>query len=220
MDLSFHGVIEASAGTGKTYTIENLFIKILLERDIPINKILVVTYTEKATGELKKRIRENISKVLNDPDRDLTGKQKERLLYSLNHFDQSSISTIHGFCNDIIKEFAYEMETSYELQLTFDEWVYETQLYEIMRNNWYGIFSDIQLEVLLEVSDFPEVVLGKSKWMNLILKLAMDFKEEVNSKILPDLKSDIKESLPLFFRQLDVFYNSFEKVKEIVLPSV
>ena len=51
--------IEASAGTGKTYTIENLVGK-LVENGYPLEKILIVTYTEKAVGELKHRIREKL----------------------------------------------------------------------------------------------------------------------------------------------------------------
>jgi len=49
-------LIEASAGTGKTYTIENLVVEILLKTDATIDKILVVTFTEKATSELRARI--------------------------------------------------------------------------------------------------------------------------------------------------------------------
>ncbi|MCA9444599.1 MAG: UvrD-helicase domain-containing protein, partial [Candidatus Omnitrophica bacterium] len=52
IDLTKHGVIEASAGTGKTYTLENLVVRILVEERVPIEKILLVTFTEKATGEM------------------------------------------------------------------------------------------------------------------------------------------------------------------------
>ena len=51
-------LIEASAGTGKTYTIAGLFLRLILEKGIPIDKILAVTYTEAATEELRNRIRE------------------------------------------------------------------------------------------------------------------------------------------------------------------
>ena len=57
IDLKRHGVIEASAGTGKTYTVEQLVLRLLIETDVRLEEILLVTYTEKATGELKGRIR-------------------------------------------------------------------------------------------------------------------------------------------------------------------
>ena len=56
ISLDGHHLIEASAGTGKTYTITNVFIRLLLERGIPISKILVVTYTNPATDDLRIRI--------------------------------------------------------------------------------------------------------------------------------------------------------------------
>ena len=50
-------LIEAAAGTGKTYTIQNLVVRFLLERQLPIRSLLVVTFTEAATAELRERIR-------------------------------------------------------------------------------------------------------------------------------------------------------------------
>lgn len=49
-------LIEAAAGTGKTYTIQNLAVRFLLERRLPIRSLLVVTFTEAAAAELKERI--------------------------------------------------------------------------------------------------------------------------------------------------------------------
>ncbi|EMM83641.1 AAA protein [Leptospira interrogans str. 2006001854] len=51
--------IEASAGTGKTYTIMEIVIDLILEHKIPLTQILILTYTEKAAGELKERLRKN-----------------------------------------------------------------------------------------------------------------------------------------------------------------
>ena len=59
-----HAVIEASAGTGKTYAIEYLVLDLLLNTECSIEEILVVTFTEKATAELRTRIRELLENVL------------------------------------------------------------------------------------------------------------------------------------------------------------
>ena len=61
--LSGTNLIEASAGTGKTYTIEGLFVRLILEKRLLVDQILVVTFTNAATEELKDRIR---SKLLED----------------------------------------------------------------------------------------------------------------------------------------------------------
>ena len=62
--LGGHAVIEASAGTGKTYTIEHLVVDRLLRTNARLEQILVVTFTDKATNELRKRIRDLIEKIL------------------------------------------------------------------------------------------------------------------------------------------------------------
>ncbi|MBW2436845.1 MAG: UvrD-helicase domain-containing protein, partial [Deltaproteobacteria bacterium] len=53
-------LIEASAGTGKTFTIEGLFLRLICERQLQIDQILVVTFTKAATEELKDRIRSKL----------------------------------------------------------------------------------------------------------------------------------------------------------------
>ena len=57
-------VIEASAGTGKTTTISAIVLRLLAEQGMPIGKVLVTTYTELATAELRSRIRETIADAL------------------------------------------------------------------------------------------------------------------------------------------------------------
>ena len=85
-NLSNNYVIEASAGTGKTFNIVNIVDKIVNSKDNPISldKILVVTYTEKAAGELKSRIGDKLKDT---------------------NVDNASIYTIHSFCQNMIKEF-------------------------------------------------------------------------------------------------------------------
>ncbi|MCI5122772.1 MAG: hypothetical protein D3908_16605, partial [Candidatus Electrothrix sp. AUS4] len=66
LTLNLHGqiLIEASAGTGKTYTIALLFLRLLLERGLSVDEILVVTFTKAATEELRGRIRQRIRDAL------------------------------------------------------------------------------------------------------------------------------------------------------------
>ena len=58
--LAGSNLIEASAGTGKTYNIEGLFIRLVLEMQLPVDQILVLTFTNAATEELKIRIRNKL----------------------------------------------------------------------------------------------------------------------------------------------------------------
>jgi len=121
IDLKSHGVIEASAGTGKTYTIENLVVRILCESfetndPISIEKLLVVTYTEKAAGELKTRIREGIEKKISSLEH--THPLATYLESNLSLFDKANISTIHSFCQKTIQTWAFENNAPLNYELT------------------------------------------------------------------------------------------------------
>ena len=112
-------LIEASAGTGKTWTICGLYLRLLLERELGVQQILVVTFTNAATAELRERIRSRIVELrghLNgaalppvDPfiarlSGDLLRRGHTapnlaaRLDLALAAFDEAAIFTIHGFC--------------------------------------------------------------------------------------------------------------------------
>ena len=64
ISLIHHSVIEASAGTGKTYTLEHIVVDKLIRTELTLNQILVMTFTEKATAELKLRIRTLLTRVI------------------------------------------------------------------------------------------------------------------------------------------------------------
>lgn len=93
-----HAVIEASAGTGKTHTLEHLVIDLLLE-GTPIDRILVVTFTEKATLEMRARIRARIAAMV--------AAGHGALRAALADFDRAPISTIHAFCQRVLAEQAF-----------------------------------------------------------------------------------------------------------------
>ncbi len=96
LDLGGHMVIEASAGTGKTYALEHLVVE-LVKRGAGIEEILVVTFTEKATREMRVRIRARLRDEAADP----------RVRAQLAAFDRAPISTIHGFCQRLLSEHAF-----------------------------------------------------------------------------------------------------------------
>lgn len=137
-------IIEASAGTGKTYTIEGVFIRLLLEKELLIENILVVTFTEAATSELKERIREKIHQtcqvfdlgyenvfgatekkdefIKNLVNKNATDpKAKLKLETALAQFDDASIFTIHGFCQRMLTDYAFESQSRFDTELVRDQ---------------------------------------------------------------------------------------------------
>lgn len=120
--LCGHLLIESSAGTGKTHTIAELFVRLLLERQIPVEKILVVTYTKAATRELTDRIRRNIASELSAVRRKGSASTDEkRLIEALRMFDLASIQTIHGFCQRALQDNAFESASLFDTEMIPDE---------------------------------------------------------------------------------------------------
>jgi exodeoxyribonuclease V beta subunit len=111
-----HAVIEASAGTGKTHTIEHLVVD-LIAGGTRIDEILVVTFTERATAELKRRIRARMRALvtLERTETELSPENcwvmdeatRDRLGAALVDFDSASIATLHGFCYSVLVDNAF-----------------------------------------------------------------------------------------------------------------
>ncbi len=143
IDLEKTTLIEASAGTGKTYTITTLYCR-LVANGYPVESILVVTFTEAAAAELKLRIRTRLFNTLvnllgqpGDTEDDLANFFKDhenlpqicqRLQQALTCFDQTSIMTIHSFCLKILKENAFESHSLFDIELMPDRSLFLRQV--------------------------------------------------------------------------------------------
>ncbi|MBL8018854.1 MAG: UvrD-helicase domain-containing protein, partial [Leptospirales bacterium] len=167
--MSAHQVVEASAGTGKTYWIEHEVIR-LIETGVSLSGMLLVTFTEKATAELQARIRKRIAKSLlasaSDPVRHLRFLQAERDL------DTASIFTIHGFCNQTLGDFAFEMREHLSATLVNDGEL-RKMLLPVLIREWPARFG-ANLPDLLYLSGFPNVNRGDNSniWENNVISLA------------------------------------------------
>jgi exodeoxyribonuclease V beta subunit len=144
MPLSGTSLIEASAGTGKTYTLTTLYLRLLVEQELLPSQILVVTYTQAATSELRERVRGRIvqsieAQGLGSPGTDAEEEDAESralrelaelariraaesgrpdaLRRALQEFDEAAIFTIHGFCQRTLQENAFESGLAFDAQL-------------------------------------------------------------------------------------------------------
>ncbi|WP_394236137.1 exodeoxyribonuclease V subunit beta [Pseudomonas anguilliseptica] len=134
---SFTGrsLIEASAGTGKTWTLTALYARLLLEKQLNVSQILVVTFTTAATAELRERIRKRLAELLavyeqGPGDDSLLNElhaqypdaaSHRRLLLAVHGFDEAAIFTIHGFCQRALQDAAFEAGGDFDNELTFDD---------------------------------------------------------------------------------------------------
>lgn len=130
-------LIEASAGTGKTYTITSLVLKLVAQYGLTVDQILAVTFTNAATAELRERIAERLStarsavthgtqatgdevitQLLAQPDRALL---LSRLDVACRDADRVSVFTIHGFAARVLTEFPLETGARPEAELSADQ---------------------------------------------------------------------------------------------------
>ncbi len=150
-------VVEASAGTGKTYAIAMLVLRFVLEFNVAIDKLLVVSYTRAATEELRSRIRSRlveargvlaghcdeksdpvlVSYLADIPDRPLALSRIEAALLDM---DQAAVFTIHGFCQRMLREQALESGQLFDMELTADVSKVKGELVaDFWRNSMYAL---------------------------------------------------------------------------------
>ncbi len=111
-------LLEASAGTGKTYSIAGLVCRLVAEEGLPIKAILVVTFTRAAAAELRARIRARLGETAAAPD--TPALHRWRLDRALDGYDEAEITTIHGFCGRVLDRHAFESGAEFDLELLGD----------------------------------------------------------------------------------------------------
>lgn len=188
MPLNGVNLIEASAGTGKTYTITTLYLRLLLglrsaeqiEDGLSVEQILVVTFTEAATEEIRDRVRKRLNEAKTAiflrnvssehyqmdpvlaqllallPDPDLAWR---RLDAAVKMMDEACIFTIHGFCQRMLKYHAFESGSLFDNQFILDEKVYLlSAVKDFWRRTVYPM-SGLKLQLFLAVWATPQKLL-------------------------------------------------------------
>jgi exodeoxyribonuclease V beta subunit len=136
--LDAPALVEASAGTGKTYTITTYFVRAILEYDLMPEQILVVTYTKAATAELRVRARQRVLSAIahldgTSEDGDVLhgivagaverlGRRgaEDRLRKALGRMDQASILTIHGLCQRLLQDHPLSFAIDFDFEVAED----------------------------------------------------------------------------------------------------
>jgi len=170
-------LIEASAGTGKTYTITMLVLRLVVEYSVELEKILLVTFTRAATAELAARIRSRLieAKVALEeemgPEVDATlsswletiEKKDDAIVNikkALTEIDRASIFTIHGFCQRVLQEQAMESGQLFDVALRPDIAPLRiTAAQDYWRNQIYPLEGRIAGAVVSTFSS-PEILLS------------------------------------------------------------
>ncbi|MGL5264502.1 MAG: UvrD-helicase domain-containing protein [Candidatus Rhabdochlamydia sp.] len=226
--------LEASAGTGKTFTIEHLIARLILEAKDPIamEQILVVTFTREATRELKRRIRHNLQRIyknirekssdldylkaLFEKDNAALLQAQERIESALIFFDNASIYTLHSFCYKLIQEFAFEAQYGFTLNDP-DEHAYLATLQyaakQVLRMDMKNpLYSPNQVHFLLsQYKSSPEQLLNHLMQVTKEDKIVDSFPSFIDLYqqflfVLPTLPHACKKSFVKEVQQLSSVY--------------
>lgn len=163
LPLKNRHLIEASAGTGKTYNITRIYVRLLLERKLSVQQILVMTFTEAATEEIRERIAGFIHELLRDIDKqpcdfsrtmqERVGKEEAKSLLQIAalELDLAAIFTIHGFCQRVISRFGLSMSVPQQASLKTD---------------FSHIINTCVSDALLSLQQYPEqfLLLQNKQW--------------------------------------------------------
>jgi len=219
--LSGASLIESGAGTGKTYTIASLFLRLILEREMSVEQILVVTFTKAATEELKERIRRKLldAKIflatgrVNDP---LLGSLirrqpdphdcERRILDALSDFDTAAIHTIHGFCQRLLFEHTFETGSLFSTEVTTETC---RMLQAVVDDFWRKHIYDIPPEVIRYA--FHE---GGLKNPSVLLDLLQRF-DRSDMHILPSPKRQPLHGLKPFRKHLSKIRSDWPFCRDI-----
>lgn len=167
-----HMLLEASAGTGKTYSLMRVLLRLLVEKGIELDRILVVTFTNAATDELSSRLRSNLTELIeqirlkkNGSFNDLLDSWEEKkycsaeilekLQTALNKIDDAAIFTIHGFCQRILQDFVFSSKGNYDFEIGDDSDAKDKALTTFLRTNLPKAYPTCPTEQLSLARDIP-----------------------------------------------------------------
>ena len=231
-------LIEASAGTGKTYTIGSLYLRLLLKagennfsRPLNVEEILVVTFTDMATEELKKKIRERITDAIDKltafaETQDKSAFKNDEFLTALcdnlnifeaihrlklaeQNMDLAAIYTIHGFCRRMLMQYAFHSGIHFNLELMKDQ---SDLLVRFANEFWREHFYPLPFEM----ADFIANELGSPDYILSLLE------SNLGKNLIVDLENQqaLSISITEFLQQyLGEYFKDIKALKRFWLES-
>lgn len=221
-------LIEASAGTGKTYSIALMVLRLVLEQGRPLKEILMVTFTNAAVAELEVRIRlflrrayqyacgdrtdtdSNIQAIVVNAVKEC-GLTKEtvrrRIVEAVNTLDETQIMTIHGFCTEVLQTYAFETEQAFKSEILTDQTLWITR---ICNSFWREEVTTLETDLLEILLDGGSPQLDKDDLTGFVSGLLdgrVFIPREGDRLALPGLEVALRASL----EQKDNAYRAFEE---------
>ena len=184
--LEHSNLVEASAGTGKTYSIAILSLRLIIEKDLKISSLLMVTFTNAAVAELEARIRLFVREglkaartgacsesgvedlILNSSiSKNLVLERLERAVLEL---DETSILTIHSFCQETLTSYAFETKQMYGLEPVQNN---QELVIEYVNDFWREKIAGLDSDVLAILFSIGKIRLGMD-WFHVVSRTILE----------------------------------------------
>ena len=252
LPLNQVNLIEASAGTGKTYTIGSIYLRLLLQagdncfsRPLNVEEILVVTFTEMATEDLKRKIRERLTAAISvfseyyeKQDKAIfTGEHQflaellpylediptalRRLKLAEQNLDLASIYTIHGFCRRMLMQHAFNSGVHFNLKLLKDQSDLLKQFAnEFWREHFYSQPFEIANFISKELGSPDDVLSILESDLNKDVSVATDNQQSLSLSIDEFLQKSVGERLKAV-EALKVFWlKNVDEISSIIMEEI
>ncbi|HPJ34544.1 MAG TPA: exodeoxyribonuclease V subunit beta [Spirochaetota bacterium] len=205
-------LIEASAGTGKTFTISMIYLRLIVEKGLRIDQVLVVTFTLPATMELRLRIRRVIAEALCFCETGSCGESiiaeimelhkddpvvAQRLRSALKSFDEASVYTIHSFCQQVLSDNAFESGALFSSDIVTDGSVEEMLAADFWRENVYSLPEEVAGYIIEKTSPGKLLSLYKQRPLSPNLKIRPE-PEEMDARAISMLAEPVRKSYETF----------------------
>lgn len=217
-------LVAAAAGSGKTAVLVERIIQKILNDGIDIDKLLVVTFTNAAASEMRERVLDAIYKKLEEEP------ENENLERQLVLLGKSSISTIHSFCLDVIRNNFYEIDLSSNFRIAGEEEIkllkqevlddlfeklYEEQNEDFIKlvDTYTGYKGDEPLQnLVLKIYSFMQSFPYPKEWLEEAIS-KFEYKDEdfINSEFGKIILSDLEEETISAINSLKLYRNQTEK---------
>lgn len=226
-----HMLLEASAGTGKTYSLMRVLLRLLVEKGIELDRILVVTFTNAATDELSSRLRSNLTELIeqirlkkNGSFNDLLDSWEEKkycsaeilekLQTALNKIDDAAIFTIHGFCQRILQDFVFSSKGNYDFEIGDDSDAKDKALTTFLRTNLSKAYPTCPTEQLSLARDIPWAdILSTATGLSRTKPLTQQMKLMKDSEHEPE--EETNQFFNTFIDQATTLYEKNKKDKRL-----
>lgn len=225
--LQGSNLIEASAGTGKTYSLALLVLRLVVEENVPLERILMVTFTRDATAELEDRIRQFIRQAYNHSLGntivnkeiiavvDNLGKEKacQQLGKAVESLDILSVMTIHSFCEKSLTAFPFETGQPFRFEVVEEIGRLREQ---VVNKYWREKVTTLKRELFEEFSK----TLNR-KAIDEVLRKALEGREYIAVEDdEADVLQEIKDSEQAIIEAQEAFDNHFKNNYEEIIQKL